>query len=1048
MNVKTFIDRPILSGVISVAVLIIGLIALSQLPLEQYPDIAPPTVTVFANYAGASAETVMKSAVAPLEESINGVENMMYMTSSATNAGQASIRIYFKQGTDPDMSVVNVQNRVGEAQRLLPAEVVQSGVTVRKMQTGTLMFVALYSPDDSFASNFLTNYLQINLEPKLSRIPGVGEVNVFGARYSMRIWLDPGKMAMYSLVPDDIREVLSEQNIEAATGKLGLETDNVFVYTLKYRGRYEKEEDFENMVIKSLPDGRLLRLGEVATIELGAQQYNFFNEVNGHPSCNLMIVQTSGSNANEVIKKVEKEFKAFEKDLPRGMKLVTVMSIKDFLDASIAEVIKTLFLAILLVILVVYLFLHDFKATLIPSLSILVSLVGTFAFIYAAGFSLNLLTLFALVLVIGTVVDDSIVVVEAVQAKFDEGYTSPYRATIDAMKGLTGAIITNTLVFMAVFIPVCFMGGTTGIFYTQFGLTMAVAVGISCINSLTLSPALCALLLRPRADVSKGEKAGFSDRFHFAWNRVFDRFKQGYSFVELALFKHKGWVWLLIVGAIGGLAAMLLTTKSSLVPQEDLGSITVNVQAAPGTNLEETSRITAEVEEIIRDIPQLELYARTTGSDARRTTTTAAASFNLRLKNWKERKGKEDSEAAVMEEIYRRTASISAAQIRLSTRPMIAGYGSGSGFELYVQDKKGGTIEDLLKYTRDFIAALNQRPEISRAYTSFDTKYPQFVVDVDAVRCKRNGVSPRSVLSVLAGYVGGVYASNINRFTKIYRVMIQASPQFRADEEAFNNIYVRSNSGEMSPISQYIRLTKVYGSESLSRFNLFPSISVYGENGRGHSSGQAIAAISETARTALPEGYGFEFGGMSREEAESGNTTVIVFAICLLFIFLILCALYESVTIPLAIILSVPFGLLGSFLFARAWGLDNNIYLQIGLIMLIGLLAKTAVLLTEYATLARKKGASITQSAMSAARDRLRPILMTSLTMIIGLLPLVFANGVGANGNISVGVGAAGGMLVGTIALLLVTPVLTIVFMYLHEKMFPHKREPEEEELS
>jgi len=1045
MNVKTFIDRPILSGVISVAILIIGLIALGQLPLEQYPDIAPPTVTVMANYSGASAETVMKSVVVPLEESLNGVENMTYMTSSATNAGGASIRIFFKQGTDPDMSVVNVQNRVGEAQRLLPAEVVQSGVTVRKMQTGTLMFVSLYSPDDSFAANFLTNYMQINLEPRLSRIPGVGEVNIFGARYSMRIWLDPGKMAMYSLVPEDISAVLAEQNIEAATGKLGLETDNVFVYTLKYRGRYEKEEDFENMVVKSLPDGRLLRLGDVARIELGAQQYNFFNEVNGHPSCNCMIVQTSGSNANEVIKAVQKEFKEFEKDLPKGMKLVTVMSIKDFLDASIKEVVKTLLIAILLVILVVYFFLHDLKATLIPTISIIVSLVGTFAFIYAAGFSLNLLTLFALVLVIGTVVDDSIVVVEAVQAKFDDGYTSPYRATVDAMKGLTSAIVTNTLVFMAVFIPVCFMGGTTGIFYTQFGLTMAAAVGISCINSLTLSPALCAIMLKPRSKPEDGRDMSFSDRFHYSWNRVFGRFKDAYSWFELKLF-HRKWIsWVLLAAAVATLGTLLATTSTSLVPQEDLGSITVNVQAAPGTNLEETSRITSEVEEIIKDIPQVELYSRTTGSDARRTTTTAAASFNLRLKNWDERTKKEDSEKAVMAEIYRRTSHISAAQIRLSTRPMIAGYGSGSGFELYVQDKKGGTIEDLLKYTRSFIDDLNKREEISRAYTSFDTKYPQFVVDVDAVLCKRNGVSPKSVLSVLAGYVGGVYASNINRFTKIYRVMIQASPEFRASPEAFNNIYVRSTTGEMSPVSQYIHLTRVYGSESLSRFNLFPSIAVYGESGNGHSSGEAIDAIRQTSRTSLPEGYGFEFGGMSREEAESGNTTIIVFAICLLFIFLILCALYESVTVPLAIILSVPFGLAGSFLFAKMWGIDNNIYLQIGLIMLIGLLAKTAVLLTEYATQARRSGMSITQAGMSAAKDRLRPILMTSLTMIIGLLPLVFASGAGANGDRAVGVGAAGGMLVGTIALLVFTPVFSIVFLYLHEKMFPHWREKKED---
>lgn len=1033
MNVRTFIDRPILSGVISVAILIIGAIALVQLPLEQFPDIAPPTVNVMANYTGASAETVQKSVVVPLEEAINGVENMMYMTSRATNSGQANITIFFKQGTDPDMSVVNVQNRVAEAQRLLPAEVTKAGVTIRKRQTSTLMFVSLYSPDDSFQANFLTNYMQINIEPRLSRIPGVGEVSVFGARYSMRIWLDPGKMAMYSLVPSDITAVLEQQNLEAPTGKLGSETDNVFVYTLNYRGRYEKEEDYGNMVVKSLPDGRILRLKDVAEIELGAQQYNFFNEVDGHPSCNCMIVQTSGSNANDVIKQVEAVFKDVEKSLPSGMKLVTIMSVKDFLDASIAEVIKTLILAILLVIMVVYFFLHDIRATLIPSISIIVSLIGTFAFIYAAGFSLNLITLFALVLVIGTVVDDSIVVVEAVQARFDSGYRSAYRAAVDAMKGLSSAIITNTLVFMAVFIPVCFMGGTTGIFYTQFGLTMAVAVGISCLNSLTLSPALCAIMMRPRTN----------GRFHLAFNKTFGRFQAAYSFGVLGLFKHKWVTWLLLLVATGGLIWMLATTKTGLVPQEDMGSISVNVQAAPGTNLEQTERILEEVEEIIRDIPQVRLYSRTAGRDSRGTTTMAAGSFNLRLKHWDERKRKEDSVDAVMEEIYRRTAHISAATIRLSTRPMIAGYGSGSGFEMYVQDRKGGDTEELLKYTRQLISALNERPEISRAFTSFDTKYPQYIVDVDAALCIRNGLSPTDVLSAISGYVGGSYASNFNRFTKLFRVMVQASPQYRTSPEDFNNIYVRNSSGQMSPVSEYIRLTKVYGAEALSRFNLFPSIAVYGQNAPGHSSGQAIRAIREVASDVLPEGYGFEFGGMSREEADTGNTTAIVFAICLIFIFLILSALYESLMIPLAVILSVPFGLAGSFMFAKIWGLENNIYLQIGLIMLIGLLSKTAVLLTEYASQARRAGMSITQAAMSAAKDRLRPILMTSLTMIIGLLPLVFANGVGANGNISVGVGAAGGMFIGTIALLFITPVLFIVFQYIQERYMP-SHDPED----
>lgn len=1038
MTIKTFIDRPILSAVISIAILLIGIIALLQLPIEQYPDIAPPTVRVNANYTGASAETVQKSVIVPLEESLNGVENMMYMTSTASNSGSASIAIFFRQGTDPDMAMVNVQNRVASAQGLLPSEVTRAGVTVRKRQTSTLMQISLYSPNDKYPQNFLTNYLKINLEPRLSRIPGVGEVNIFGAAYSMRIWLDPNKMASYNLVPSDITTVLDEQNIESPTGTLGAESENAFQYTLKYRGRYEEEADYEKMVIKSLPDGRVLRLGDVATIELGALNYTFRGEVNGHPSSNCQIVQTAGSNAVAVINQIEKVVADFEKELPDGMKMATIMNIKDFLDASIRNVLITLLIALVLVILVVYLFLQDFRATLIPALSIVISLVGTFACIYAAGFSLNLLTLFALVLVIGTVVDNSIVVVEAVQAKFEEGHTSPYQATINAMHGLTGAIFTCTLVFMAVFIPVCFMGGTSGIFYTQFGITMAVAVALSCLNSLTLCPALCALLMRPRT--SEEEKKSFSDRFHdtfqIGFQRVLDRYKHGVLF----LFKRRWLTGALVVASIAGLVILMMTTKTGLVPQEDLGSISINVQASPGTSMAEMTKISDEVKEAIEDIPQIELYSSIVGANARFENTSSAGSFNIRLKNWNERKGKNDDYQSVMAEIYRRTAPITAAQIRLSTRPMISGYGVGSGFELYVQDKKGGSTEDLLRVTRQFIDALNEAPEVSRAYTNFDTKYPQYIVDVDAALCKRNGVSPRDVLSTLSGYFGGSYSSNFNRFTKLYRVMVQAAPEFRTDTESFNNVFVRTSSGEMSPIGQYITLTKTYGSETLSRFNLFPNIAVYGENAHGYSSGQTLKAVQRVAREALPEGYGFEFGGMSREEASTGNTTAIVFALCIVFIFLILCALYESVLIPLAVILSVPFGLAGSFLFAKLWGLENNIYLQTGLIMLIGLLAKTAILITEYASQRRRAGLSITAAAMSSAKARLRPVLMTSLTMIIGMLPLIFSNGVGANGNISVGVGAAGGMLVGTIALLFVTPALFIVFQFLQERFLRHSR--------
>lgn len=1040
MTVKTFIDRPILSGVISVSIVIVGLIGLNRLSIEQFPDIAPPTVRVTATYTGANAETVMKSVITPLEEQLNGVENMMYMTSTATNTGSASISIYFKQGTDPDMSVVNVQNRVASAQGLLPAEVTKSGITVRKRQSNSLKAISLYSPDDSYDANFLTNYMKINIEPRLSRIAGVGDVNIWGASYSLRIWLDPQKMAQYGLMPSDIATVLAEQNVESPTGTLGAESANTFQYVLKYRGRYEEEEDYGNMVIKSLPNGDVLRLKDVARIELGAENYAMQSQTSGHPGANCMTAQTSGSNANEIIKEIDKVTADISSSLPKGMILTDITSTKDFLDASIANVEETLFIAIALVILVVYIFLHDLRATLIPSLAIIVSLVGTFAFLSIVGFSLNLLTLFALVLVIGTVVDDSIVVVEAVQARFDEGYTSSYNATVDAMRGLTSALITTTIVFMAVFIPVCFMGGTTGTFYTQFGLTMAVAVAISLLNAMTLSPALCALIMRPRANLSNGEKLGFSDRFHYAFNQSFNHIQQKYLKGVSYLFRHK----VIAIGSIGVACVLLVllmnTTKTGLVPQEDMGTININVQTAPGSNLEETGRVMDEIEKAIHDIPQIKIYSRVTGKDAVHNQSASAGSFTIRLKNWSERNKKGDDVTSVMNEIYRRTDGIKTATIRVSTSPMISGYGMSNGFDLYVQDRKGGSVEDLLKYTNAFIDTLNKRHEISRAYTTFATKYPQYMVDVDAALCKRNGVSPSDVLSTLAGYVGGSYSSNLNRFTKLYRVMVQAAPEYRLDTEALNNIFVRDISGNMSPISQYLKLTRVYGSESLSRFNLFSAISVSGVPADGYSSGQAIEAIKDVAKTALPEGYGYEFGGMSREEASTGNTTTFVFIICIVFIYLILCALYESLMIPFAVILSVPFGLVGSFLFAKIWGLENNIYMQTGLIMLIGLLAKTAILLTEYASERRRQGMSIITAAMSAAKARLRPILMTSMTMIFGMLPLMFARGVGANGNISVGVGTVGGMLLGTVGLLFIVPSLFIVFQYLQERFLPNRK--------
>ena len=1040
MNVKTFIDRPIFSGVISVMILLVGLIGLVQLPVEQFPEIAPPTVSVSASYAGANAETVQKSVLVPLEEAINGVEDMMYMVSSATNNGSASIQIYFRQGTDGDMAMVNVQNRIASAQSLLPAEVTKSGVTVKKRQTSRIKAIAVYSPDNSFDRKFIINYLKINIEPRLSRIAGVGEVDVRGGDYSLRIWLDPGKMAKYGLMPSDISSVLAEQNLEAPTGTLGAESENTFRYVLKYRGRYEDVIDYENMVIRAEANGTILRLKDVATIELGERTYDYVGLVNGHPGTLMSISQTSGSNANEIIKKVDKEIELIRKDLPKGLEITDMMSTKDFLDASIKNVIKTLFEAILLVVLVVFVFLQSLRSTIIPTISIIVSLVGTFAFLFVAGFSLNMITLFALVLVIGTVVDDSIVVVEAVQAKFDEGYKSPYRAAVDAMGGISSALVATTFVFMAVFIPVSFMGGTTGTFYTQFGLTMAVAVGISLLNSLTLSPALCALIMTPHKEIKEGEKASFSTRFHYAFDAGFGRLVNKYKHIVLFMFKRKWLTVLLLIVACGGLVYLMNTTKTGLVPKEDMGSINMDVRTPPGTNIAETEKVMAEIDASIRDIPQIETYSRTTGYGMMFGQGSSTGNFMIRLHDWKERTERQDNIDAVIEEIYRRTAHITSADIMVYTRGMIPGYGASSGFEVHIQDQKGGKLEDLEKVATDFIVELNKRPEITRAKTSFDSNFPMYLVEVDAAQCKRNGTSPGTVLSVLSGYVGGSYASNMNRFSKLYRVMLQAAPEFRLDTESLQNMFVRTSSGEMSPINQYIRLTRIYGPQSISRFNLFTAISVNGQAAEGYSSGQAIKAVREVAAQVLPAGYGYEFGGMSREEADSGNSVAIIFVICVVFIFLILCALYESIFIPVVIVLSVPFGLAGSFLFARWFGLENNIYLQIGLLMLIGLLAKTAILLTEYASQKRKEGMSITMAAMSAAKVRLRPILMTSLTMIFGMLPLMFASGVGANGNISIGVGTVGGMLVGTIALLIIVPALFIVFQYIEEKVMPERK--------
>ena len=1030
MNVRTFIDRPILSGVISVLMVLVGIIGLTRLALEQFPEIAPPTVRIMASYTGANAETVQKSVIVPLEEAINGVEGMMYMTSSASNNGTASIGIFFRQGTDPNMAMVNVQNRAATVQGRLPSDVVKSGLTVRKRQTSNIKQIAVYSPDSTFDRSFLANYTKINIEPRLSRIPGVGEVNVMGADYSMRIWLDPLKMARYGLTPADVTNVLNEQNVEVATGTLGAESQNTFQYVLKYRGRYEEEQEYENLVIRSLPDGDVLRIGDIARVELGSQNYNIIGETNGSPGINISINQVAGSNANEIIKQIDAEVEDIRQSLPPGIVIEDLESKKDFLDASIASVVETLFEALVLVILVVWLFLGSWRATIIPAIAIIVSLIATLAVIYAIGFSLNMLTLFALVLVIGTVVDDAIVVVEAVQARLESGENGNSKEmTAEAMHNITSALITTTLVFMAVFVPVCFIGGVTGTFYTQFGLTMAIAVAISLFNALTLSPALSAIIMRD----SKLNK--FQERFNVGFTALASHYKGAVT----GFINRKKLAGALVVVAIVVLGWMMKTTKTGLVPNEDMGTVFINVQAAPGSSLQETYHILKEVEERIKDLPQLRIYSLIAGNSNNFEQSSSNGNFTLKLKKWDERKGKGDDDQSIVQEIYRRTADIANAKIQVNTQNMLPGFGRINGFELHVQDKHGGTIQDLLGYTNKLIAALGERPEIGRAYTNFSLKYPQYRVEVDAALCKRRGVSPSDVLSALSGYVGGLYASNFVRFTKLYRVMVQASPEYRLDTESLNNIFVRNSSGEMSPIGQYLTLTRVYGSETLSRFNLFPSIQVGGTAAEGYSSGQAIDAIREVAAEVLPEGYGYEFGGMTREEASSQNTTALVFVLCIVFIYLILCALYESMFIPMAVILSVPFGLAGSFLFAWMWGLENNLYMQTGLIMLIGLLSKTAILLTEYASTRRRQGMGIIEAALDAAAVRLRPILMTSLTMVFGLLPLALATGVGANGNHSLGVGTIGGMVIGTIALLFIVPVLFVIFQTIEERVM-HKK--------
>ena len=1044
MTVKTFISRPLLSLVISVFIVLLGVISLLSLPVERYPDIAPPAIYVWASYPGASAETVQKSVVMPLEEAINGVEGMTYMTSSASN-GSASITIYFEQGANADMAAVNVQNRVIQAQAQLPAEVLQTGVATEKRQPGQLRIIALESPNGTYDENFLSNYFYNNLRPALLRIKGVGKVEVWGAQYALRIWLKPDVMARHKLMPSDISAVLAEQNLEASVGSLGSNSDNVFQYMLRYTGRKTEVPEFENLVIALLPTGEELLLKDVADVELGQSDYDYINSINGHPGVMGSVSQMAGSNATKINLEIDKLLAETEKSLPKDVKIVTFDNTNDFLFASIREVILTLVIAIVLVLVVVLFFLQNFRATLVPAVGIIVSLVGTFAFMKVAGFSVNLLTLFALVLVIGTVVDDSIVVVEAVKTR--QGRDVPWRvsttsarnATEEAMNGLSVTLFTTTVVFMVIFIPVAFMGGTTGIFFKQFGLTMAVAVGISLVNALTLSPALCALMLKPLsvetyhgASLQKSGTSSLQSRIRTAYEITFNTLLRHYTKMVRWLLGRK---WL----TVGSVAITLLlfgilfkVVPTGFIPNEDMGTLFVDLTPPSGYTANKTFEMMNRNCDKIRELPEVQDVGGVVG-------VGAGANIFVQLKPWKERRGKAHSSSAIMEKIDAILSQETEAQSFVSEPGMVEGYGGNGGFEFSVQGRNGQDAKTLHEVTTRFMEKLSERPEIGETYSSYDVNYPQYRVDLDVARCKKMGVAPSTVLNEMGAYLGGDYISNFNKYNKVYQVDLQLRPSDRNRPESLASLFVRSESGEMMPVNQFVTLTKEYMPQSINSFNMFPSIDVSGSVAEGSSSGRAIKAIQETAAKELPVGYSIEFGGITREESQTFGRVIFIFLICIVFAYLVMVALYESLFIPLSVMLSVPFGLAGSLLFAKLFGVENNIYMQIGMVMLVGLLSKTAILLTEYASQARGEGMSLAEAALSSAKVRLRPILMTSLTMIIGMLPLMFASGVGANGSRTIGVCVVGGMLFSTLGLLLTVPVLFVVFQKIQEKVRKNK---------
>ncbi len=1113
MKLDTFINRPVLSTVISIFIVLLGLIGLFSLPVTQFPDIAPPTILVSTTYTGANAQAVLNSVIAPLEESINGAEGMTYMESTATNTGSADITVYFEQGFDPDMAAVDVQNRVAKAQNLLPAEVTQVGVLTQKRQSSMLLMVALYDESGNYTQEFLDNYAKINMIPQLQRVSGVGDVMSFGADYSMRIWLKPEVMAQYGLIPTDISYALAEQNIEAAPGAFGEQGDQSFQYTMKYRGRLTTPEEFEKIVVAAKPTGEVLHLGDVAEIELGRVTYGFSNSLNGHASTSCIVFQTAGSNATQIINDCLKVVDSMKKELPAGLAIAVPMNNNDFLNASIHEVIKTLIEAFILVFFVVYVFLQDIRSTIIPAIAIPVALVGTFFFMNLIGFSLNLITLSALVLAIAIVVDDAIVVVEAVHAKLDVGYKSARKASIDAMGEIGGAIISITLVMMLVFIPVSFMTGTTGVFYRQFGLTMAISIGLSALNALTLSPALCAVFLKGHDDNSTlkermGKAYGaaaeavagnakrrftlnmpplvtfaflaatitfmvlgwyniehpvklaiasvvalitilgiFNKRFHKGFEIGFGRILSKYNKWTSFFINHKITSFGIVAATVAVLVWLMSITTSTLVPNEDTGTLFCMVDMPPGTSQERTEEVLNQLDGLLAQIPEIEYRQKIAGYSFMAGQGATYGTFILKLKNWEERKRADQTSDAILGKLYGLTSVIKDGRVMIFAPPMISGYSLTNGFEIKMQDRTGGDVNAFFGVVQGFLGQLNQQPEVQMAYTTFNPAFPQYMIDIDAAKAKQAGISPKDILSTLQGYYGGMYVSNFNRFGKIYRVMMQAAPESRVSPETLSAIKIR-NGNEMASLSNYVTLTKVYGPDLLNRFNMFQSISVTGQPAPGYTSGDCLAAIERVAAETLPAGFGYEYSGMTREEASSGagSTTAIIFGLCLLFVYLLLSAQYESYILPWAVIFSIPFGLMGTFIFAQIFDISNNIYLQIALIMLIGLLAKNAILIVEFAVERRRTGMSIVNAAIQGATARLRPILMTSLAMIIGLLPMMFATGAGANGNRALGTGSIGGMLIGMILQVLIVPALFVIFQKIQEKITPLKWEDTDNE--